>query len=312
MNVLAVIPLYPPGSLLGSWISTHECLRHLAELGHDVVVLQGMRLPAYDHEGVRVIGRGEDLARWVSWADVVISHLGDNQVAARMARRLRTPSVRMVHSHRPSMDRLLTGDALAVFNSEHLKAAARWRGSAIVVPPPVRPERYLTTPGTAVTIVNATEAKGAPLFWRLARMMPDVEFLAVRPAVGRIRDRAPNATIVDQTPDMRPVYAATRILLMPSRSESWGRVAIEAAVSGIPTIATPTAGALEALGGAGTFVERADVDGWEAAIRSLLDYPGAWLNASSLARQRALTLDPTPDFGRFASAIERAAARRAA
>jgi glycosyltransferase involved in cell wall biosynthesis len=304
--------MYPPTSLLGSWLSTAECLRYLAELGHDVVVLHGQRLPEYEREGVRVLGRTEDLGRWVGWADVVISHLGDNQVAARTARRQHKPSVRMVHSARPGADRLLQGDTLAVFNSHHLEAACRWRGHGIVVHPPVRPERYRTTPGTAVTLVNATEAKGAPLFWRLARMMPDVEFLAVRPAIGRIRDRAPNVVVVDPTEDMRTVYASTRILLMPSRTESWGRVAIEAAVSGIPTIATPTPGAVEALGQAGTFVERADVDGWADAIRCLIDHPGAWVNASGLARQRAVALDPMPDLGRFAAAVERVAARRAA
>lgn len=311
MNVLAVIPLYPPGSLLGSWLSTHECLRHLVERGHSVTVLQNTRQPVYHREGVEVRGRGEPLEQWVRQADVVISHLGDNQVAARLARRLRRPSVRMVHSARPSMGRLLEGDSLAVFNSLHLQAAARHRGRAIVVRPPVRAERYRTAPGTAVTLVCLSEAKGAPLFWKLARAMPDVEFLAVRSPIGRAAGVARNVVVVDPTEDMRSIYSSTRVLLMPSRSESWGRVAIEAACSGIPTVATPTPGALEALRDAGIFVERGDLDGWRAQVRRLLD-PTEWAEASQRARARAAELDPTADLDLFAAAVERVAARRAA
>ena len=40
--------------------------------------------------------------------------------------------------------------------------------------------------------------------------------------------------VVDHTTDMRSVYAQTRVLLVPSVYESYGRVALEAAASGIP------------------------------------------------------------------------------
>jgi hypothetical protein len=66
---------------------------------------------------------------------------------------------------------------------------------------------------------------------------------------------------------------------MPSSYESWGRVAIEAACSGIPTIAHPTDGLLEALGPAGIFVDRRKTRQWQAELERL-DDPDQYAKAS--------------------------------
>jgi hypothetical protein len=83
-----------------------------------------------------------------------------------------------------------------------------------------------------------------------------------------------NVKLVPNQQDARVVYRDTRILLMPSAYESWGRVAIEAAHSGIPTIAHPTPGLRESLGDAGLFVDRTDTDGWVRELQRLDDW---WL-----------------------------------
>jgi glycosyltransferase involved in cell wall biosynthesis len=82
------------------------------------------------------------------------------------------------------------------------------------------------------------------------------------------------------------VWARTRILLVPSAYESWGRVASEALCSGIPVIAHPTTGLIENLGDAGIFVDRRDTDGWIAALRRLQD-PTAYETARGLALARS-------------------------
>jgi glycosyltransferase involved in cell wall biosynthesis len=58
------------------------------------------------------------------------------------------------------------------------------------------------------------------------------------------------------------------VLMVPSVHESYGMAAVEALASGIPVIAHPTPGLREALGDAGTFVDRADVRVWVAAVAS--------------------------------------------
>src|SRR5690606_19301196 len=117
------------------------------------------------------------------------------------------------------------------------------RPPAVVVRPPVAAAEYATEPGDHVTIVNLFPNKGSALFWRLAERMPDVPFLAVRGGYGHqdIR-RVPNVEVVPHLPCHRmrdEVYARTKILLMPSEYESWGRVGVEAMCSGIPVIAHP-------------------------------------------------------------------------
>lgn len=309
MRVFAVTPLYPPNSRVGAWLATHRCLAALAARGHDVTVMTiNAKADTYDLDGVTVTGfvKGFDLDRGARAADVVVSHAGDNAAAHLAALRHGRPSVRMVHGHR--LDPLAVASAaLVVFNSQHL---ADRHGPAVAAPhivvrPPVFAEEHATTPGSAVTLVNLTHAKGGSLFWRLARVLPDVEFLGVLGGYGRqIRDRHPNVRIQPCTTNMAgDVWARTRVLLMPSEVETWGMVGVEALASGIPVIAHPTPGLLESLGPAGIFVDRDEPDGWLAEIARLAD-PTEWAEASARALARSAELDPQPDLGRFCSTVE--------
>jgi glycosyltransferase involved in cell wall biosynthesis len=118
------------------------------------------------------------------------------------------------------------------------------------------------------------EAKGGKLFWELARVMPDKQFLGVKGAYGEqigFARKLDNVTILENTPNIQEVYAKTNILLVPSHYESWGRVAIEASCSGIPVIAAPTPGLTESLGESGIFADPNSVAEWVEAIRSLDD-----------------------------------------
>src|SRR5690606_27495572 len=99
------------------------------------------------------------------------------------------------------------------------------------------------------------------------------------------------------------VYARTRVLLMPSKQETYGRTAVEAACSGIPTIAAPTPGLVESLRDSTTFVPLAHISGWEGEIERLSD-PTAWKAASLQAQALADTLDPAGDIDRFCSEVE--------
>jgi glycosyltransferase involved in cell wall biosynthesis len=73
---------------------------------------------------------------------------------------------------------------------------------------------------------------------------------------------------------------------MPSSYESWGRVAMEAACSGIPVIAAPTPGLKESLDYAGIFAKHDDVADWVEAIR-FLDDPKNYERYSKLTKKRA-------------------------
>ena len=310
LRIQARLPLYPPHSRVGAWLTTHEFLSALADRGHDVRVstyLGGFLWP-YEIDGVQVTRSSSiDLAG----ADVAVSHLGDDQATSRAARLAGVPSVRMLHGVPTPTDRL--ADDLVVANSRSLLALSGWSGPSVVAHPPVWPGDHRVTPGDAVTLINLSPDKGGRLLWRLAARMPDVRFLAVRGGYGRqIVRRAPNVEVIDPVQDMRTVWARTRVLLMPSRFETWGRTAIEAACSGIPTVANPTDGLREALSDGGNWMHRGAIGGWEMAVRQLLD-PAGWEEASGRALARVNELDPAADVARVVDAIEAlGGARRAA
>ena len=90
------------------------------------------------------------------------------------------------------------------------------------------------------------------------------------------------------------MYAKTDILLIPSKEESWGRVAVEAMSSGIPVIANPTPGLVESCGEAGIFCKRNDIDSWVREIRRLKTDSEYYKTKSDLCLMRAKELDPEP------------------
>jgi len=60
--------------------------------------------------------------------------------------------------------------------------------------------------------------------------------------VRRTSGKMANVTHHPNVHDMREVYGRARIILMPSLYESYGRVAVEALATGIPSIVAPTLG----------------------------------------------------------------------
>jgi len=68
------------------------------------------------------------------------------------------------------------------------------------------------------------------------------------------------------------VYKRTRLLLIPSQYESFGMVAIEASLCGIPVISTALPGIKEATNNRSNYVDSFDdVDMWEMKIREVLN-----------------------------------------
>jgi glycosyltransferase involved in cell wall biosynthesis len=185
-----------------------------------------------------------------------------------------------------------------------------------VLHPPVFTDDYVTDgPHDHVTLVNVSLAKGSETFWDLARAEPARKFLGILGAYGiqDVPQELPeNVTIRDNTADARTIYRDTRVLLMPSSYESWGRCAVEAACSGIPTLASPTPGLLEALDSAGNFMhvavselpesgiaarlvpEQGPVELWQDAL-GRLDDADYYTQRSEAAKRRAASLEALVD-----------------
>jgi hypothetical protein len=93
--------------------------------------------------------------------------------------------------------------------------------------------------GDKITLINANQNKGTHVLYEIARRMPTRNFLGVLPYYGeRTLPASPPQNIewVKFDDDIRNILRQTRILLMPSYYESYGRVAVEAMINGIPVI----------------------------------------------------------------------------
>jgi len=92
--------------------------------------------------------------------------------------------------------------------------------------------------GDCITLVNANQNKGVHVLVDLARRMPTRKFLAVLPYYGErnIPSAPSNVEWVPFSDDIRQVLKRTRILLFSSYYESFGRIAVEAMLNGIPVV----------------------------------------------------------------------------
>jgi glycosyltransferase involved in cell wall biosynthesis len=185
------------------------------------------------------------------------------------------------------------------------------------LPSPIDRGRVLApadSPRRFVTFVNPAPNKGVFVFAQvaaeLARRRPDIPLLVVE---GRGRaswlDRTgldlrahPNLHVMANTPDPREIYAASRVLLMPSLwDESFGRVAAEAMINGLPVLASDRGALPETVGDGGVLLPISDrytpatrdvptaeeVGPWVAALLRLWDDPARYDTLSRAARARA-------------------------
>lgn len=317
MRVAVFVHFYVPFRCAGSETMLHAMVKELIEAGHEVLVYATVlpeAPPHYEYEGVEVIATNVIYARqdMMVWKpDVIISH-HDNVVRAKqIAARLQIPFVFICHNDLSGIHRTLDLDPdFVVFNTEWLMEKLERPGmDYIIVHPPVFAEQHRTSPGSKVTLVNLNADKGSGILYELARRMPDVEFLAVEGAHGTQimppKDLA-NIEFVKQSDDMKNnVWSKTRVLLMPSKYESYGMAGVEALASGIPVIATPTPGLLESQGPNGLFADRDDIDRWEYLVRSLLTDPEFYQDASIKACSRSAQLDPKTEMAVWVSELER-------
>ena len=89
--------------------------------------------------------------------------------------------------------------------------------------------------------------------------------------------------------DLARLFRDARLVLVPSHSETYGLVALEAAASGVPVVAAASGGLREAVvdGVTGMVLESRDPAVWAAAIADIVSNPESARNLSAAARERA-------------------------
>lgn len=147
-----------------------------------------------------------------------------------------------------------------------------------VIHPIIDADTYrVPTTGDRITFINPDPRKGYEVFLRVAKARPNYSFLVVeswpltKEDFARIKaelDVLPNVEFLRATPDIRTVYARTRIMFAPSQwEEGYGRIATEAQINGIPVIGSDKGGLPEAIGPGGLVLPAAaPEEAWSEAL----------------------------------------------
>ena len=125
---------------------------------------------------------------------------------------------------------------------------------------------------------------------------------AINDAMDQLRGLTGTVSFRPRTFTVRDIYAETDVVIVPSRAESFCRIAAEAMLNGQPVIASDLPALRELVGnGAGMLFTEGDADEAAAAIRTLASDPDLVGQLGQEGRRRAEAFKPD----RVVAALER-------
>lgn len=272
--------------------------------GHEVDVFVPSRRFVKDTPGnvhVSTVGDFDGVKQY----DVVLYNSGLGEATLDRVRRIQAPKLMMQHSYDHNDPGLKMADSVW-YPSKACARGDRGTHDKFVVPPPINPALYATTPGRKIGLCLSSHWKGGLIVAEMAKALPRRRFLVVRDGRGNgvgLFKGLKNVDLVDFM-DPRDFYSECRVQVLPSRSESYGRVAVEGSVSGIPFVGSRCPGIMEAMGGHGIFLPRGDVRRWVATVDQLMGDRREWKKASIDMKARASKIDYRGDQARFCRRVE--------
>ncbi len=202
---------------------------------------------------------------------------------------------------------------LLIANSNYMREVIR-RFSDIeaeIVYPAIDLQRYQadTSQGDSVLFVKPQYVKGLPIFVQVASRMPDTHFIVAgktrRHARMKLR-RLNNVDCMGWVKDMKGAYGRARLLIGPSIwPEPFGRVFVEAAASGIPSVASARGGIAEAVGEGGILIDDIfDIKRWVEALRQFED-PDTYAAYRENARENATRFSAQASLEQFIRSVRK-------
>lgn len=315
---------YGGGHNAGAETTLHGFNKALQSLGHEVDAL--LSRPHKDGSGpyvldgikVQSFASKKDPFFQFPQYDITVAQLETAQRAWIISRQLGKPSIQLVHNNTEYS--LNIGERYSdylIHNSYHVQRDFEFTEKpSMVLYPIINPDIYrVDTSREYITLINLSDGtapwydKGYRVFYEMARRFPDQKFLGVEGAYGvQHHEDLPNVTILPHQNNILQVYRKTKLLLVPSTVESFGRVAVEAAASGIPSISSDLPGPVEA-GCSARYIDPEEPDYWEQQIKDLLAFDGDPNNPwETMARDASAhlwtqTQQQIEDLGSFLEAI---------
>ena len=299
MTLTAFLHGYPPGWSMGGEVSTHRTLRAVP----GSVVFTQTKDP-YTIDGVQVypmIGRTIQTlmsdAEFVG-ASVLFAHSTMSQITVQAARRLKIPAILAVHAplrFGKDIRHAWAASKARLYNTE--AARKDWKDTKgwVLHPPVGRPPVVgwlgLNGPHDALTLTSSLLNKGVRQTMELAQRWPDRRFIIVRSPAHQTHGSVdfddavallPNVEVWDRLhpDDMHLLWAQTKVLLVPSRYETYGMSALEAAWHDIPSVHVDTDHVREGIGTAARLLQSHSTDELEIAVREVEADYDRWSDAA--------------------------------
>lgn len=306
-TVVALSHGYPPEWNMGGEVSLHRMLqmidgdKHVLTNTTKSYKFEGINVQPIDAINVLDIQTNPNpISKQLNEldADIVI---GQNELSLSGVRSARmTGSIPIVSVHTPPrygrniMQALGEAD-YAIYNTR--TSAIEWgEPNAMVVHPPISslPEKTYTK-GDAYTILSSLRNKGVETVIELAKRYKDKRFIIVRSPAEATHGLANLEEIVKDIPNIElhprvapeevdKYFKQTRILLVPSRYETYGMSSIEAAGYGIPCVHVDTPHVREGIGDGAILVPPCHV---EATAQGIDTIESNYSLYSENARKRA-------------------------
>lgn len=301
---------YVPNVRAGAEITAHALNQQLLAMGwRVVVVLPDFQMANVDGvECIRYVPNSPEVDAAFASADAIFCQNYDAQKAIQELEHYRKPIVFFMHIDREKTEILMQRFAVplaVVYNSETQRLQNPTVHDNTVVRPYI-PFADFAPRGRdeqlgPVTLLNVNENKGGKILVELARRLRDVPFVGVKGAYSaQVAEDSPNLIYRPTVDDPRPYYEAAGIYIMPSKSESWGRAALEAMSIGVPVIASTAHGIREATAGAcAAYCRTDDIGCWEETIRRLRSDMGFYRECVERGRERVRRLAAEDDFAPF-------------
>jgi glycosyltransferase involved in cell wall biosynthesis len=292
-----------------------ETRERLARAGAKVVEVAGLRRRPTPASVVRLVRSLRRISPTI--VHVNATDQGDGLTALLAARALRLPTIMNVRNVIPGRSRsreLLSAWALrradlALAPSDFVGSYARSLGAETrVVKNGVPAPRLLHDARASLAL-----PEGAFVIGGIGRLHHQKGWDVLCEAAGRVRDRLPGAVFVvvgegeerarlTAMPSCRNVrfvgyrraasslLAAFDVLVMPSRYEAFGRVAVEAMLTGVPVVASAVQALPEVLDGQAILIPPDDPGALADALVALAEDPDSRRAMAPAARARAEAL----------------------
>ena len=272
-----------PGSFAGSEISAYETIKYLRDRGHSISVFIHKPV-AKEYDGFKLYKYDESspfCKENLLTADIVLYQMSDHYYNFNLIQEREKPvfiSIHVAKAYHWILTQKVSFPIVVVFNSRATQDALptihdNMRMIPYVNTKPFYLLREKTVQNDVVCLINCNVTKGVAQFNEIVKKMKQVQFIGVKGGYGDqdlLDPCPPNLTYMENQKDIRIVFKKIGILLMPSKSETWGRAAVEAMASGVPVIHSEADGLVECVGGAGVMCQRDDIDGWCQAIERII------------------------------------------